>query len=149
MAMKRASGQSLKVGPAVPFWLDGIEVEYAGATKPASEHFQDIYDHVVLMDYRNRAAGPDGIIRHGEQEVAYGRKIGKPVWLGLEFSPNAISKLTFDGLTPVQARQELALVHRAYAREPGYAGMVFHHYRTFRAWMQRHEIPAQPLVSAP
>ncbi len=149
MAMKRASDQSLKVGPAVPFWLDGIEVEYAGARKPASEHFQDIYDHVVLMDYRNRAVGPDGIIRHGEQEVAYGRKIGKPVWLGLEFSPNPMAKLTFDGMTPSQARHELARVQQRFSREPGYAGLVFHHYGTFRAWMQRHEAHPQPLVSAP
>ena len=149
MAMKRASGQHLKVGPAIAFWLDGIEVRHAGVTKPASEHLQDIYDHVVLMDYRNRAHGGDGIISHGEQEVAYGRKIGKPVWLGIEFSPNRMSKLTFDGLTPEQARHELRQVQQAFAHAPGYAGLVFHHYGTFHAWMLRHPSVQQPLLSAP
>ena len=146
MAMKRASGQAIKIGPAIAFWLDGIVVQHGGVSKPTSEHLQDIYDHVVLMDYRNRALGRDGIISHGAQEVAYGRKIGKPVWLGVEFSPNAMSKLTFDGMTVSQTRQELLAVEQSLASEPAYAGLVFHHYGTFRTWMQRHRSASKPLL---
>ena len=87
--------QTLQIGPAIAFWLDGIRVQHAGVTKPASEHLQDIYDHVVLMDYRDRAHGPDGILSHAEDELAYGRRIGKPVWLGIETAPNEIRKLSF------------------------------------------------------
>ena len=147
MAMKRRSGQSIKVAPAIAFWLDGIQVRHAGVSKPASQHLQDIYDHVVLMDYRNRAQGGDGIISHGRDEIEYGRRIGKPVWLGLEFSPNSLSKLTFDGRTPEEAAHEIRQVLTAFDRDPGFAGVVFHHYGTYRRWLARHQADPSPLVS--
>jgi len=149
MAMKRQSGQRLIVSPAIVFWLDGIPVEHAGVTKAASEHMQDIYDHVVLMDYRNRALGPDGILSHGEQEIAYGRRIGKSVWLGLEFSPNEMAKLTFDGQTIAHARRELRLVKQALAREPAFGGIVIHHYGTYLRWLREHGAEHSPIVFQP
>ena len=46
MELKKASGQTLSVGPAIPFWLDSIELEWHGQTKRVSDHVQDIYDYV-------------------------------------------------------------------------------------------------------
>ncbi|MEI7785712.1 MAG: hypothetical protein WCK08_15090 [Betaproteobacteria bacterium] len=149
MAMKRQSGQRLIVSPAIVFWLDGIRVEHAGVTKAASEHMQDIYDHVVLMDYRNRALGPDGILSHGQQEIAYGRRIGKSVWLGLEFSPNEMAKLTFHGQTIDHARRELRLVKQALANEPAFGGIVIHHYGTYLRWLREHRAEHAPIVFKP
>jgi hypothetical protein len=140
MAMKRQSGQHLTVAPAIAFWLDGIEVEHAGVVKPASEHLQDIYDHVVLMDYRQRAEGPDGIISHGQQEVEYGRKIGKEVWLGLEFSPNEMAKITFDGVTPARAVEQVQRVLHAFRQDRGFGGIAVHHYSSYRRWLRRHGV---------
>src|SRR5882672_3324098 len=58
----RASGQALAVGPAIPFWLDGVALDWQGRTKPVSEQLIDLYDYVALMDYRDHAGGPDGIV---------------------------------------------------------------------------------------
>jgi hypothetical protein len=135
MALKRRANQSLVIGPAIAFWLDGIKVLHAGQTKPASEHLQDIYDHVVLMDYRDHAHGPDGILSHASDELAYGRRIGKPVWLGVETAANDIRKLSFHHLRPAQMAHELQLVERALADEPAFAGFVIHHYRSYRSWL--------------
>jgi len=137
MALKRRMNQTLQIGPAIAFWLDGIRVQHAGQTKPASEHLQDIYDHVVLMDYRDHAHGPDGILSHAQDELAYGRRIGKPVWLGIETSPSDILKLSFDHLRPKQMEQELGLVRQALADEPAFAGFVIHHYGSYRRWLAR------------
>lgn len=137
MALKRASGQTLQIGPALVFWLDGIEVLHGGRRRPASEHMQDIYDHVVLMNYRNRADGPDGLLAHAERELAYGQRIGKPVLLGVETAPNEIAKLTFDGLTPVRMSQVLGEVERALAGQPAFGGFVIHHYGSYRRWLER------------
>lgn len=137
MDLKRQSQQSLQIGPAIAFWLDGIPVQHAGRTKPASQHLQDIYDHVVLMDYRDHAHGPDGILSHGQDEIDYGRQIGKPVWLGIETSPNEIRKLSFDHLRPAQMAHELGLVQQALAAEKSFAGFVIHHYRSYRRWLAR------------
>lgn len=137
MAIKRRMNQTLKIGPAIAFWLDGILVTHAGKTKPASEHIQDIYDHVVLMDYRDHAHGPDGILSHALDELAYGRRTGKPVWLGIETSPNEIRKLSFDHLSPKQMEDELELVRQSLINEQAFAGFVIHHYGSYRNWLSR------------
>ena len=138
MALKRQSGLALQVGPAIAFWLDGIEVEHAGRRKPASEHLQDIYDHVVLMDYRNQAQGPDGILSHAQDELAYGRRIGKPVWLGVETLPTDIRKLSFFYTSPGHMTRQLDQVRRALATEPAFGGFVVHHYGSYRDWLEKH-----------
>ena len=137
MALKRQSNLHLPMAPAIAFWLDGIPVRHAGRVKPASEHLQDIYDHVVLMDYRDHAHGPDGILSHAEDELAYGRRVGKPVWLGVETSPSEIRKLSFEHLRPAQMAHELGLVEQALAADPAFAGFVIHHYGSYRRWLGR------------
>ena len=137
MALKRQMNSPIQIGPAIAFWLDGIPVRHAGQTKPASEHLQDIYDHVVLMDYRDHAHGPDGILSHAQDELAYGRKIGKRVMLGIETSDSEIRKLSFFHKRPAQMEQELALVRQALQDEPAFAGFVIHHYGSYRQWLQR------------
>lgn len=135
MALKRRANQSLQIGPAMAFWLDGIAVTHAGQRKPASEHLQDIYDHVVLMDYRDHALGPDGILSHAQDELDYGRKIGKRVFLGVETSPNEIRKLSFDHKTPAEMRKELGIVRQSLAGDAAFAGFVVHHYASYRRWL--------------
>ncbi len=137
MALKRRMNQTIQIGPAIAFWLDGIRVQHAGQLKPASEHLQDIYDHVVLMDYRDHAHGPDGILSHAEDEMAYGRRVGKKVWLGIETSPSEIRKLSFDHLRPAQMEQELTKVQQALVQEPAFGGFVVHHYGSYRRWLAR------------
>ena len=135
MALKRQMNQTLQIGPAIAFWLDGIEVSHAGRRKPASEHLQDIYDHVVLMDYRDHAHGPDGLLSHAQDELAYARKIGKRVMLGVETAPNEIQKLSFNHLRPAQMAHELQQVQQALAGEPAFGGWVVHHYSSYRHWL--------------
>ena len=137
MALKRRANQSIKVGPAIPFWLDGIQIRWAGQVKPASEHLQDVFDHVVLMDYRDHAQGPDGILSHARHEIAYARQIGKTVWLGIETAPNEIRKVSFNHLSETDMERELDLVRRALANDPAFGGIVVHHYSSYRRWLGR------------
>lgn len=135
MALKRRSNQSLKIGPAIPFWLDGIPLRWGGVTKPTSEHVQDIYDYVALMDYRDRADGPDGILSHAKDEMAYARKIGKTVLIGIETGPNEIQKVSFNHLRETDMERELGKVRQALASEPTFGGFVIHHFRTYWQWV--------------
>lgn len=137
MNLKRQMNQPLQIGPAMAFWLDGIEVQHAGRLKPASEHLQDIYDHVVLMDYRDHAHGPDGILSHASDELVYARKIGKRVMLGVETSPSDIRKLSFNHMTPSQMAHELHLVSQALSGQSAFAGFVVHHYGSYRRWLRQ------------
>ncbi len=137
MELKIKSGQSLMVGPAIPFWLDGIELEWNGLSKPVSEHVQDIYDYVALMDYRDHADGGDGIISHAADEMKYAGLAKRKVVIGVEVTPNEIQKVSFNHLTEPDMERELALTAKANRREPAFAEFAIHHFSGYRKWLER------------
>lgn len=143
MERKRASGQSLPVGPAIPFWLDGIVLDWHGTMKPASELVIDIYDYVALMDYRDHAAGPDGIVSHAEDKMAYAARRHKKLVIGVDLSTSEIQKVSFDHLTEADLEQELALTETAFRGSHAFAGFALHHLEAYQSWLA-HERRAEP-----
>ena len=137
MKIKREYHATLAVGPAIPFWLDGIDVEWKGARRPVSEHVIDLFDYVALMDYRHKAEGSDSILSHAASEIAYADRVGKKVVIGLEVSPGDLEKITFDKVGPKVFEQALGTVERALRDDPSFAGFAIHHYRTYRNWIER------------
>ncbi|BDT60442.1 hypothetical protein MasN3_39360 [Massilia varians] len=135
MRTVRASGQSLPVGPAIPFWLDGIQLEWKGRRKPVSQHVQDTYDYVALMDYRDRAEGGDGIVSHAMDELQYGEAIGRRVLIGVETMPNAIKKVSFHHLREPDLERELDETRAAVGSMPSFGGFVVHHYGSYHKWL--------------
>ncbi|MCS0590967.1 hypothetical protein NX782_17395 [Massilia norwichensis] len=135
MQVKRASGQDLPMGPAIPFWLDGIQLDWKGQRKPVSQHVQDIYDFVALMDYRDHADGGDGLVSHAMDELAYGEAIGRPVMIGIETMPNALKKVSFHHLGEADLERELAATSRSVGRMRSFGGYVVHHYAAYRRWL--------------
>ena len=138
MDLKQKSGQkNLQVGPSIPFWYDEIPLTWKGATKPASEHLIDLYDYTALMDYRDTAPGPDGIIEHARSELDYAARRGKRVVIGVEIAPNEIPKVTFDDNTEVQLELALAQTEEAYLEHPGFGGFALHHLDAYVRWLER------------
>lgn len=135
MAAKRKSGQTLLIGPAMPFWWDGIALDWHGARKPVSEHVADLTDYVALMDYRNHAEGRDAILSHAQDEMDYASRIGKRVIIGLEFNPGEPSKLSFYGIEPAAFEREASKVEAAYQGVPVFGGFAFHHYEGYRRYV--------------
>ncbi|WP_199747078.1 hypothetical protein [Aerolutibacter ruishenii] len=145
MADRRKSGQSLPIGPAMPFWWDGITLEWRGARKTVAEHVIDATDYVALMDYRNRAEGRDSILSHAQDEMDYADKVGKQVVIGLEFNPGEPAKLSFHGMDEAAFEREAAKVEGAYGDRPAFGGFVFHHYLGYRRFV-RDPAPNDPIV---
>ena len=137
MDLKRASGQSLAVGPAMPFWLDGIQLEWHGVTKPASEHLLDVYDYAALMDYRDHAQGRDGIISNAVDEMAYADRHNKRLVIGIDVTPDEIQKVSFDHLSERDLERELSLTAQAFRGRRAFAGFAIHHLRGYQAWLSR------------
>jgi hypothetical protein len=138
VTMAREAGRGFRVSAAIPFWYDRFEVAWEGAARPMNAHVQDLYDYVVLMDYRNEAEGDDGIIAHAMGEVAYAAGRGKRVVVGLETGDTEPAKLTFRHRGPAVLAREMGKVEAAFARQPAFAGFALHHLGT---WM---ELLAQP-----
>ena len=137
MELKRASGQSLAVGPAIPFWLDGIELDWHGTTRPVSEHVLDIYDYAALMDYRDHALGRDGIVSNAADEMASAERMHKQLVIGVDVTPDDIQKVSFDHLAEADLERELALTAHAFRHERAFAGFAIHHFRIYQQWLAR------------
>lgn len=131
--MKIADDSGLDVSAAIPFWLDGYEVEWRGKLRPMSEQVQSVLDTVVLMDYRDKAEGRDGIIRHATNEVEWAAANGRRVIIGVETGDSEPSKITFLQEGKAALEEELAKTERAFAANPGFAGFAIHHLET---WMK-------------
>jgi len=141
MAEKRRYGQAIDIGPAMPFWWDGIELNWQGKRRRVSEHTQDLYDYVALMDYRDHAQGPDGLISHASDEMTYGMKVGKRVLLGVETTPNEIQKVSFNHLAEADMERELAATESHFKNQKAFGGFVVHHYRGYRRWLEKQTKP--------
>lgn len=137
MHLKTVYGSQLSVGPAIPFWLDGIEIKWRGQRKPVSEHVIDLYDYVALMDYRDKAEGSDSIVSLASSEIAYANRVGKKVVIGLETTKNELDKVTFYEEGPKVMEREIGKVANAFAKDPSFAGFALHHYGEWRKWLQR------------
>lgn len=135
MEARRKSGQALVIGPAMPFWWDGIALEWRGVRKPVSEHVADLTDYIALMDYRNRAEGRDSILSHAQAEMDYASRTGKRVVIGLEFNPAEPAKLSFHGMSEAEFEREAGKVEAAYRKRPAFDGFVFHHYQGYRRFV--------------
>lgn len=137
MALKRRMRSRLSIGPAIPFWLDGIDLEWRGARKPVSEHVIDTYDYVALMDYRDHSEGGDGMIEHARSEMAYADLRGKRVVIGVDISPGEPKKVSFDHLGEADLERALAATASAFQEDPAFGGFVVHHFAAYRRWLGR------------
>jgi hypothetical protein len=137
MDIRRRSGQTLQVGPAIPFWYDTKRLKWNRRTQYMHEHVLDIYDYVAVMDYRDRADGTDGLIAHVRSEMDAAAIRGKRVVIGVETAPNEIAKVTFADNTVAQFDQALAQTRSAYLGHPAFAGFAVHHFEVYVAWLAR------------
>ncbi|PSK91884.1 hypothetical protein CLV30_13317 [Haloactinopolyspora alba] len=141
MDRKAASGQNLDIGPAIPRWLDDNrecqKIIWNHKKQNCARHIIDTTDYVTLMDYRDVADGPAGIIPHAQSEIDYADAVGKEVMIGVETGqisasgdPETIS-FQEEGRTVMET--ELAKVYAAFESSESFLGVAVHHYDSDRA----------------
>lgn len=133
MRLKLKAGDTLTVGPAMPFWFDGFDnIAWNGQHKRLSDYVQDIYDYVAIMDYRNFAQGSDGIISHATDELDYADRINKQVIVGVETLQTEPSKVTFYGMGYAAMNEQIMIAATKFLSHPSFAGFSIHHYGSYR-----------------
>ncbi|MCC6644123.1 MAG: hypothetical protein IT374_00945 [Polyangiaceae bacterium] len=128
------AGTGLRLSVDIPFWYDGRPLTRGGTTRPLSEWVADSVDRIVLMDYRDAAAGSDGIVAHAADEIAYASSIGKQVVIGVETQCGLDPpKITFceEGAAALDAA--LAETVAAQVGKGGFAGVAVHDYEAYSA----------------
>lgn len=119
---------SLELIVAVPFWWDLPEFDRRGQS--LVDRVVDRSDGLIVMAYRDHAAGADGIIEHAAAEVGAASADGKSVWVGVETGDVGLDKVTFAEEGRSAMASELALVEAEFAGEM--SGIAIHH---FGAWV--------------
>lgn len=140
MQRKAASGQNLNVGPAIPRWLDVsrecVGITWRGKTAACAQHVQDITDYISIMDYRDEAGGPAGIIASARDEIAYAHKTGKQVVIGVETGQISATGdpevITFQEEGRADMENQLGLVYQAFRGAAAFIGVAVHHYDSYR-----------------
>jgi len=92
-----------------------------------------IVDTITLMDYRDFADArwdgrADGIIPRAEAFLVDGNALGKPVFIGVELTPNPYDHVTFFQECPAFMENELRQVSRHFAGDWAYKGLAIHDY---------------------
>lgn len=141
MELKKEYNFNGAIGVAIPFWYDHRQVNWNNDTRTLNKHVQDLYDYVTLMDYRDKAFGRDGIVRHAKKEIIYGDKINKTVVIGLETKQNRISKLTFHDDTLKELLWAMKGTFLEFKTYRSFGGFAIHHYGSYREWIKGQEQP--------
>lgn len=148
MQKKADAGATLKVGPDLAPFFDIAaafpalqNITYNGNTKPFYQHVQDIYDYITLMDYRDFALGPNGIVNGAAAEMAYAATIGKPVVIGVETQNVTPDVVTFYQEGPAAMQTALDQTEAVYGSQPEFDGFALHHYGALLDFLPP---PAQP-----
>jgi hypothetical protein len=124
---------SLPFYHAMPFWYDEdasyvLTLDGETLSHPLNWYVQHIVDAVALMDYRDTALGPNGIIAHAQGELATG-----PCIVGVEtdnLGP-ALDGVTFWEEGQAYMEHELAIVFAADGAMPNFRGFAIHHYASY------------------
>ncbi len=127
-AAVRAAGE-LPALAAVPFWFDEIRVK----RDTLLQRVVGSADGIVVMAYRDQAAGADGIIALSQTEAVLASAAGKLFVIGVETAAVVPEKVTFHEEGRAEMETELAAVETHFGAMSGYGGIAIHHYASYSA----------------
>ncbi len=147
-------GSSMQMGAAVPFWFadSRICLEHEPRMRTLGEKVMEKLDYVAIMSYRDSACGPNGSISISEPFINLGNELGKRVYVGQETQPGLFPPfLTLYGKSARQIRKEFEKIDSRFEKEPSYAGIAIHHYRSYLEAIEPNQLnePGQPRTKRP
>jgi hypothetical protein len=132
----KQSHSNLVLGFAIPYWFDNENgnipsITWDGKTGPTLYHLADTLNelpqaNIVVMAYRNAAAGNDGSIFHSRTEVEYAQTKDPhvKVLVGQEVNDVQPSKITFYGMTLSEMSTEVSLISDVFQQNSSYGGIA-------------------------
>jgi len=121
----KMSGQSLKLGVAIPRWFDAQDLH--GLYKEVL----DRVDYVAVMDYVDNSKA---FVSDAKNTVAYATEHGKEVWLGAEATELKDEPMaTFYQKGNAAMEDAFHSADQAFKSQKGYAGVAVEYYETYRA----------------
>ena len=119
----------LELSVDVPFWWDRPEfrVYFNDSNKLLVHHVQDLTDYIGVMSYRTKARQVIDLV---EQEMAYAKKIGKTICLGLETAniKGNESSISFWSHNPALFRKSVEELKEVLSGNNVVRLIMLHHY---------------------
>ena len=94
-AVKNEITTDLPIFATIPFWYDTVMISTDNGAAPLHQLVLEVADGIALMNYRDTAAGADGLIMHAETEIAAAETLGKRVIVNVETTCGLLDKTTF------------------------------------------------------
>jgi hypothetical protein len=124
---------SLQIGCDLPFWLDNTPIPGSPDTSLA-EWMIAKHDHVTVMAYRDRAAGPNSISSIVTQELEMADRYDKKVLVAVETKQSSEGNfITFFEEGSAYMDSELDKLPALMAEHPSFAGVAIH---SFEYWKE-------------
>ncbi len=136
---KEAHASGLQVTVDLPFWVDKIEVpdyhDYALSTWMLKR-----FDTLVLMDYRDSAEDPDGIIDNALDTVIEASAMEKSVLIAVEMARSGEGdKTTFYEEGHQVMEEQLEITEKQLTKHSGFQGFAIHGFPDWMSSYQKHK----------
>ncbi|MFD3258659.1 hypothetical protein ACE3MQ_08635 [Paenibacillus lentus] len=125
-----AKRDQLKIGAALPFWLDGIEHEELGEGRDLRQWMVDKFDYVAIMAYRDAAEAIYEVSRATLEEAD---ERNKQVWVGVELTKSLEGPgVSFYEQPLSSVTQELNRLVSLVDKHSSFEGVAVHSYESWR-----------------
>jgi hypothetical protein len=139
--MKKAPG--LKASAAVAFWLDEIPAADESGL-PLSAWMVRRFDTVVVMAYRDKTEGENGILELVSQELEQAEEQGKKLLVAVNAKTMDEPHTTFAEEGVAEMEKQVELLSQSLGEHPAFAGVAIHDYRYWREMEEPVRQPAAP-----
>lgn len=131
----------LETSAAIAFWLDEIKAE-AGSDMPLSAWMISRFDTLVLMAYRDKVTGPNGILEQINSEMKDGDRMGKNLLVAVNLKKGDEDHTTFAEEGTAEMQKQLDLLSQNLNQHPSFKGAAIHDYRYWKELSSERTTPA-------
>ncbi|OZM58378.1 hypothetical protein CIB95_02065 [Lottiidibacillus patelloidae] len=125
---------SLPYEVAIPFWFDGTDTEEMSLAEWVIKYS----DRTVIMAYRDKASGKNGILSLSSDEIKLAEKYNKKISVGVETrKEKEHTHISFYEEGAVEMEKVLEEVHAFYKHSSSYEGEAIHDYRKWKNLTER------------
>jgi hypothetical protein len=133
----------LETSAAMAFWLDEIPAE-DGEDESLSTWMIRQFDTLVIMAYRDKATGPNGILSLIEEEMEDADRSDKKMLVAVNLKHTDEAHTTFAEEGIEEMEQQLGLLPENLEQHPSYWGVAIHDYRYWQELAPEPPPPEKP-----
>jgi len=132
-AVSQSKGLGLSLSVSIPFWFDEVKYSTRYGEGILAEWIISNVKNVVIMAYRDKALGDDGIIKLVSKEIKLAKQYNAAIIIGVETQrSDEGNNISFYEEGQIRMNKELNAVSNSYGETNGFGGFAIHQ---LMSWM--------------